>query len=59
MIETTPTIDPYRTMLPVMDHQPDVLDNLPGADELLTPESFHRQAHVISIPDLANLSEIS
>jgi hypothetical protein len=57
--ETIPTNDPHRTTLPVVDHQPAILNNLPDADELLTPETFPRQAYVISIPDLANLLEIS
>lgn len=35
MNETTPTVDPKHTMLLVMDCQPAILINLPGADELL------------------------
>lgn len=35
MNETTPTIDPHHAMLLVMDYQPAILDNVPGATELL------------------------
>jgi nicotinamidase-related amidase len=35
MNETTPTIDSRRAMLLVMDYQRAILNNLPGADELL------------------------
>ena len=55
MNETIPTNDPHRTTLPVVDHQPAILNNLPDADELLTPETFPRQAHVICLADLSTL----
>jgi len=35
MNDTVPTIDPHHTILLVMDYQPAILNNLPGADELL------------------------
>jgi nicotinamidase-related amidase len=35
MNETVPTIDPQHAMLLVMDYQRAILNNLPGADELL------------------------
>jgi nicotinamidase-related amidase len=35
MTDTTPPIDPHRAILLVMDYQPGILENLPGADGLL------------------------
>jgi nicotinamidase-related amidase len=34
--QTTPTIDPARTALLVMDYQPAILGSIPESDELLT-----------------------
>ena len=36
MTDETPTIDPERAVLLVMDYQPTILANVAGADELLT-----------------------